>query len=223
MQTRSVKRVLVGLIVVVAAACSGSGGGDAGGETPTGSTGSSSTTTGSLTPTAEPADELVRVQTAFCQDYLPLLAFTLDVGLVTGGDAIGAKNEDEVLALAETSSTILRQTHTQMTIYADSLADLGEQDASEAATRTAELADDIVHASDGQELAAAIDPTTLDAVLPSDYCQDFINPSFGRGYFDGWLLEPKDSDDPEYVRGYRLGRAEGWRANAWTAGVGPPW
>ena len=161
----------------------------------------------------EPSDELVRVQTAFCHDYLPLLALTLDVGLVTGGDAIGAKNEDEVLSVVEASGTILRQTETLMTIYADSLADLGEEDASDAAARTAAIADDIVHASDGRTIAAAIDPTTLDAVLPSDYCQAFISQEFGRGYFDGWLLKPKASDDPEYLRGYRLGRAEGWRAD----------
>ena len=163
---------------------------------------------------AEPADELVRVQTAFCHDYLPLLAFTVDVGLVTGGDAIGTKNEDEVLSLVDANRTVLGQTETLMTIYAKSLADLGEEDASDAAARTAALADDIVHASDGQTLAAAIDPTTIDAVLPSDYCQAFVSQEYGRGYFDGWLLNPKASDDAEYVRGYRLGRAEGWRAAA---------
>jgi hypothetical protein len=112
------------------------------------------------------------------------------------------------------NSTILRQTQTLMTIYADSFADLGEEEASDAAAQTAELADDIALAADGQALAAAIDPTTLDAVLPSDYCEAFISEQFGRGYFDGWLLNPKASENPEYVRGYRLGRAEGWRSNA---------
>lgn len=207
------KRVLLLLlfVVVVAAACDG-GGDTGGGGTVAGTSGPSPTATGS--PRTEPAEELVRVQTAFCHNYLPLLAFTLDVGLVTGGDAIGARNEDEVLSLVAASSTVLRQTQTLMTIYADSFADLGEEDASEAASRTAALAHDIVRASDGQSLAAAIDPTTLDAVLPSDYCEAFISEPFGRGYFDGWLLNPKASEDPEYVRGYRLGRAEGWRSNA---------
>ena len=207
------KRLLLLLVVVaVTAACGRGGETERRDETRTGSTGPVPTTSGN--PTAEPADGLVRVQTAFCHDYLPLLAFTLDVGLVTGGDAIGTKNEDEVLSLVDASRTVLRQTETVMTIYANSLADLGEEDASDAAARTAALTDDIVHASDGQTLAAAMDPTTLDAVLPSDYCQAFVSEEFGRGYFDGWLLEPKDSDDPEYVRGYRLGRAEGWRADA---------
>jgi hypothetical protein len=209
-----VKRLLLLLVVVVVvtAACGRGGGTERRDETRTGSTGPVPTTSGN--PTAEPADGLVRVQTAFCHDYLPLLAFTLDVGLVTGGDAIGTKNEDEVLSLVDASRTVLRQTETVMTIYANSLADLGEEDASDAAARTAALTDDIVHASDGQTLAAAIDPTTIDAVLPSDYCQAFVSEEFGRGYFDGWLLNPKASDDAEYVRGYRLGRAEGWRADA---------
>jgi hypothetical protein len=208
-----VKRLLLLLVVVaVTAACGRGGETERGDETRTGSTGPVPTTSGN--PTAEPADDLVRVQTAFCHDYLPLLAFTLDVGLVTGGDAIGTKNEDEVLSLVDASRTVLRQTETVMTIYANSLADLGEEDASDAAARTAALTDDIVHASDGQTLAAAIDPTTLDAVLPSDYCQAFVSEEFGRGYFDGWLLNPTALDDSEYVRGYRLGRAEGWRADA---------
>lgn len=208
------KRLLLLLLVVaVTAACGGGGDTESRDRTGTGSTGPGPTTSRSQAA-AEPADELVRVQTAFCHDYLPLLAFTLDVGLVTGGDAIGAKNEREVLSVVEANRTVLRQTETLMTIYADSLADLGEEDASDAAARTAALADDIVHASDGQTLAVAIDPTTLDAVLPSDYCQAFISEEFGRGYFDAWLLEPKASDDPEYLRGYRLGRAEGWRGDA---------
>jgi hypothetical protein len=208
-----VKRLLLLLVVVaVTAACGRGRETERRDETRTGSTGPVPTTSGN--PTAEPADGLVRVQTAFCHDYLPLLAFTLDVGLVTGGDAIGTKNEDEVLSLVDASRTVLRQTETVMTIYANSLADLGEEDASDAAARTAALADDVVHASDGQTLAAAIDPTTIDAVLPSDYCQAFVSEEFGRGYFDGWLLNPKASDDAEYVRGYRLGRAEGWRADA---------
>lgn len=195
----------------MAAACDG-GGDTGGGGTVTGTSGPSPAATGRAT--TEPAEELVRVQTAFCHDYLPLLAFTLDVGLVTGGDAIGAKNEDDVLSLVDASSTILRQTQTLMTIYADSFADLGEEEASAAAARTADVADDIVRASDGQTLAAAIDPTTLDPVLPRAYCEPFISEQFGRGYFDGWLLNPKASEDPEYVRGYRLGRAEGWRSSA---------
>jgi hypothetical protein len=206
-----VKPALLLLVVAVASACDG-GGGTGGGGTVTGTSGPSPAATSS--PTTEPAEELVRVQTAFCHDYLPLLAFTLDVGLVTSGDAIGAKNEDEVLSLVDASSTILRQTQTLMTIYADSFADLAEEEASEAAAMTAAVADDIVRASDGQTLAAAIDPTILDPVLPGDYCEPFISEQFGRGYFDGWLLNPKASEDPEYVRGYRLGRAEGWRSNA---------
>jgi hypothetical protein len=205
------KRALLLLVVAVASACDG-GGGTGGGGTVTGTSGPSDAAAGS--PTTEPGEELFRVQTAFCHDYLPLLAFTLDVGLVTGGDAIGAKNEDEVLSLVGASSTILRQMRTLMMIYVDSFADLGEEEASEAAARTAAVVDDIVRASDGQTLAAAIDPTTLDPVLPGDYCEPFISEQFGRGYFDGWLLKPKASEDPEYVRGYRLGRAEGWRSNA---------
>jgi hypothetical protein len=206
-----VKRALLLFVVAVAVACDG-GGHTGGGGTVAGTSGPSPTATGS--PTTEPSEELVRVQTAFCHDYLPLLAFTLDVGLVTGGDAIGARNEDEVLSLVAANGTVLRQTQTLMTIYAESFADLGEEEASEAAARTAALADDILGASDGQTLAAAIDPTTLDAALPSDYCQAFISEPFGRGYFDGWLRKPKGSKDREYVRGYRLGRAEGWRSNA---------
>jgi hypothetical protein len=206
-----VKRLLLLLVVVAVTAACGGGGGEGGRTTSTGST--TPSPSASASPTGGSSEELARVQTAFCHDYLPLLAFTIDVGIVTGGDAIGAKNEHEVLALAEKSSTVLRQTETQMTIYADSLADLGEEDASNVATQTASLAEEIVRAPDGQTIAAAIDPASLDAVLPSEYCQPFINAEFGRGYFDGWLLEPKDSDDPEYVRGYRLGRAEGWRAD----------
>jgi hypothetical protein len=206
-----VKRALLLFVVAVAAACDG-GGDTGGGGTMAGTSGPSPTATRS--PSTERAEEQVRVQIAFCHDYLPLLALTVDVGLVTGGDAIGSRNEDEVLSLVAANSTILRQTQTLMTIYADSFADLGEEEASDAAARTAELADDIALAADGQTLAAAIDPTTLDAVLPSDYCEAFISEQFGRGYFDGWLLNPKASENPEYVRGYRLGRAEGWRSNA---------
>jgi hypothetical protein len=206
-----VKRLLPLLVVVAVTAACGGGGYEGGRTTSNGST--TLSPSASASPTGGSSEELAGVQTAFCHDYLPLLAFTIDVGIVTGGDAIGAKNEDEVLALVEKSSTVLRQTETQMTIYADSLADLGEEDASNVATQTASLAEEIVRAPDGQTIAAAIDPASLDAVLPSEYCQPFISAEFGRGYFDGWLLEPKDSDDPEYVRGYRLGRAEGWRAD----------
>lgn len=133
------------------------------------------------------------------------------MGIVTGGDAIGSKNEGEVLSLVDANRGVLRQTVTLMAIYANSLADLGEEAASEAAQETAALADEIVRASDGPTLAAAIEPTSVEAVLPEDYCQRFISEEFGRGYFDGWLLEPKRTNDPEYLRGYRLGRAEGWR------------
>jgi hypothetical protein len=214
-----VKRALaLVLLSVVATACGGDG--DAGDGTGTGPTGPGSTTsvaptttTGSTTTTTASTGELTRVQTAFCRDYLPLLAFTVDVGIVTGGDAIGAKNEAAVLTLVDESRTVLRRTKTLMTIYADSFAELGEQQASDTAAATASLAEEIVNAPDGQTLAAAIDPATLDPVLPTDYCQQFISQGFGRGYFDGWLLQAKDSDDPEYVRGYRLGRAEGWRAD----------
>jgi len=209
-----VKRILVGVVVLVAAACNGGGDTGGGDQTPAGSTGPSPTSAGSASTTTQQNDELVRVQTAFCQDYLPLLAFTVDVGLVTGGDAIGRRNEADVLSLVEASSTILRRTETLMRIYADSLAELGEEGASDAAGGTAALAHDIVHAADGQAVAAAIDPATINAVLPTDYCQPFVSQGFGRGYFDGWLLRPKDSNDPEYLRGYRLGRDEGWRADA---------
>jgi hypothetical protein len=215
-QSPSVKRVLVPvLLAVVATACGGDG--DAGGATGTGSTGpgptTSATTTASTTTPTGSTGELAHVQTAFCQDYLPLLAFTVDVGIVTGGDAIGAKNEAAVLTLVDESRTVLRRTKTLMAIYADSFAELGDQQASDAAAATASVAEEIVNAPDGQTLAAAIDPATLDPVLPTDYCQPFISQGFGRGYFDGWLLQPRDSDDPGYVRGYRLGRAEGWRAD----------
>ena len=205
-------RLLLVLFVLLTAACSGAAEGATGPSdaepgpmttaTPTGSTGAT--------------EEVITVQTAFCHDYLPFLAVILDVDTVTLGDAIGAGNEDDVLAMIDVNRGVLGQTRTLMKIYVDSFAALGEDAASETAAETARLVAEIEHAADGQALAVALDPAALDAVLPSEYCKPVISQDFGRGYFDGWLLRPKALDNSEYLHGYRTGRDEGWRVEPAT-------
>ena len=205
-------RLLLVLFLLLAAACSGAAEGATG---PTDAE-PGPMTTASPTGSTGTTEELITVQTAFCHDYLPFLAVILDVDTVTLGDAIGAGNEDDVLAMIDVNRGVLGQTRTLMKIYEDSFAALGEEAASETAAETAGLVADIEHASDGQALAVALDPATLDAVLPSEYCKPVISQDFGRGYFDGWLLRPKALDNSEYLHGYKTGRDEGWRVEPAT-------
>ena len=205
-------RLLLVLFVLLAAACSGA----AEGATGPADAERSPMTTASPTGSTQTTEDLITVQTAFCHDYLPFLAVILDVDTVTLGDAIGAGNEDEVLAMIDVNRGVLGQTRSLMRIYEDSFDALGEAAAAETAAETARLVTDIEHASGGQALAVALDPATLDTVLPSEYCKPVISQDFGRGYFDGWLLRPKALDNSEYLHGYKTGRDEGWRVEPGT-------
>ena len=203
-------RVVLVLLVFLTAACSGAG------PEPSRTGPSEAAPTTASKGTSETDVDLVSVQTAFCHDYLPLLGVVLDVDTVTYGDAIGPGNEAAVLAMIDVDRGVLEQTRTLMKIYADSFQELGEQDASGTAKETASLVGDILKAPDGQQLAVALGPEGLDKVLPTAYCEPVISQEFGRGYFDGWLLQPKATDTSEYLHGYRTGRDEGWRTEGVT-------
>lgn len=79
-------------------------------------------------------------------------------------------------------------------------------------SEAARVAGDIVSASDGLSLAIALDPDSLDAAAaPQSYCEEVLSEEYGRGYFDGWLDEPRAMETAEYRLGYRTGRDAGWR------------